>query len=313
MYGGRYRGNGGGGGGGKGGETMIKNSPIEWTGATWNWIQGCVKKTIEIDGQVKLREECRNCYMYRDKLKYGQKPQIVVRSNDPTFYKPLKLQREVEQGKRPDFQDRLVFTCSWSDHFNPEGDDWRPEAWDIIRRCPDLIFQILTKLPQRMNDHLPSYWDEIKGRCWVGVTGGYQEAADEMREYLRAIDAPHKFVSYEPALGPVNWDGWQGIIDWLIAGGESGPEARPTHLNWLRQARNWAIANGVAFHFKQWGEFVGGLGQRTGWVDLQNGVFVCGDKNTHEWSDGYISQRVGKHNAGRLLDGVEWSQFPTLS
>ena len=292
-------------GGGEDKKTVIKNSAIEWTAVTWNSWQGCVKKTIEINGQVQLREECRHCYMYRDKQRYGQKPQIVVRSAPPTFNKPLKVQKEVEQGKRPNIQDRLVFTCSWSDWNNPEADEWRPEAWDIIRQCPDLIFQILTKLPQRMPDHLPLFWDEIKNRCWVGVTAGYQEAADEMREYLRVIDAPHRFVSYEPSLGPVNWDGWQDIVDWLIAGGESGPEARPTHPNWLRQARSWSVSNGVAFYFKQWGEFVGGLGQH------ENGATATIDKNAHEWGDGYISRRVGKHTAGRLLDGVEWNQFPT--
>ncbi len=223
---------------------MAENSAISWTQDTWNWIQGCTKKTIDIDGKIELRKECEHCYMYREKKRYGQKPQIVVRSSEATFNKPLKWQREAEQGLRPTLASRLIFTCSWSDWNNPEADIWRPEAWEIVRRCPDLIFQILTKLPQRMPDHLPSYWDEIKERCWVGVSAGYQEAADEMIKYLKLIDAPHRFVSYEPSLGLVDWSEYVGVIDWLISGGESdggqSPYARPSHIEWFRRARDWA-------------------------------------------------------------------------
>lgn len=323
---------------------MIKDSAIQWTGVTYNPWQGCVKKTIEIEGAIQLREECRHCYMYRDKKRYGQRPEIVVRSAPATFNKPLKVQREVYQGLRPNFSDRLVFTCSWSDWNNPEADEWRPEAWDVIRRCPDLIFQILTKLPERMPDHLPPFWDEIKERCWVGVTAGYQAAADAMREPLRAIDAPHRFVSYEPALGLVDWTGWEGIIDWLICGGESGgTEARPMHPEWARRARDWARANGIAYHLKQWGEWIPtieiadltGQGWERGWkVRLEwqaaikdkewgcfdlDGMYLEGQttwngrQNAERDNYEVTVYRVGKHAAGRTLDGQTWDEFPAVN
>lgn len=293
---------------------MIKDSNIEWTGPTWNWLQGCVKKTIQIGGQTKLREECRNCYMYREKRRYGKRPEIVVRSAPATFNKPLKLQKEVEQGLRPNFQDRLVFACSWSDWNNPEGDAWRPEAWEIVRQCPDLIFQILTKLPQRMNDHLPPFWDEIKDRCWVGVSCGYQEAAEQMIPELLKIPATIRFLSCEPLLGPLCLthpaDGWLAEftdeemrsnspikppqIHWVIAGGESGPGARPMHPEWVRSLRDQCQKAGVAFFFKQWGQHLP--------------VF-----NSYTTPDGYDFAKVGKAAAGRLLDGREWSEFPAVA
>lgn len=99
-------------------------------------------------------------------------------------------------------------------------------------------------------------------------------------------------------------------IHWVITGGESGPNARPMHPSWVRSLRDQCERTGVPFFFKQWGEHIGGTGSRNGWISLQNGFNGCGDKNTHEWDGAYISQRVGKKAAGRLLDGVEYSQFP---
>lgn len=316
----------------------VKNSAIEWTGPSWNPWQGCVKKTIEIDGAIKLREECRNCYMYRDKKRYGQKPQIVVRSKPPTFNKPLNVQREVKEGKRTNLQDRLVFTCSWSDWFNPEADEWRPEAWGIVRRCPGLIFQVLTKLPQRALDHLPPFWDEIKGRIWIGASCGYQPAYDEMLPELLKIDAAVRFLSMEPLLGPVDlqWCDWCGRfgrhdceggyrwaktidqdqvgIDWVIGGGESGPGARATDLEWARSIRDQCAEAGIPFFWKQWGEYAPesqvdeslhpthkeGLG-----VLMESGAVMTFDGQTMNW-------RVGKKAAGRLLDGREWNEMPKV-
>lgn len=316
---------------------MIKDSNIEWTGPTWNWLQGCVKKTIEIEGRVKLREECRNCYMYRDKRRYGKRPEVVVRSAPATFNKPLKLQKEVEQGLRPNFQDRLVFACSWSDWNNPEGDLWRPEAWDIVRQCPDLIFQILTKLPQRMNDHLPPFWDEIKDRCWVGVSCGYQEAAEQMIPELLKIPATTRFLSCEPLLGPLclthpadNWlaeytDGEMRSnspirppqIHWVIAGGESGPGARPCHPNWVRSLRDQCQASGVAFFMKQWGEWDPenkrtSTRQPGGWL-AEDGHFVEGLSQMKSGVSYQSVSKVGKQAAGRMLDGREYSEFPVVA
>ena len=204
---------------------MIKNSNISWCGPTWNPWRGCTKKTIKLNEATLLREECLNCYMYRGQKRFGQRPEIVIRAKPPTFNKPLKIQREVAQGKRPEFIDRMVFTCSWSDFFNPEADEWRPEAWQIIRECPDLIFQILTKLPERIGDHLPPFWDEIKSRIWLGYSCG-MPGAEGLIEHLVQHDSAVRFLSCEPLLGFLSLIPWLGRLDWIIIGGESGPNAR---------------------------------------------------------------------------------------
>ena len=259
----------------------IKNSAIQWTGASYNPWQGCVKKTVEIDGQTVLREECRNCYMYREKKRYGQQPQIVVRSKPPTFNKPLKLQREVEQGKRTGI-DRLVFTCSWSDWFNPEADDWRPEAWEIARQCPDLIFQILTKLPERIGDHLPPFWDEIKDRIWLGYSCG-MPGAEKGIEHLIQHDSAIRFLSCEPLLGQIDIEKYlycyitkgpemqrpdpifgskcpicparySNRVDWVIVGGESGgKEARFMDPEWALRLLKQCREADAPFFVKQMG------------------------------------------------------------
>jgi len=221
---------------------MIKNSNIEWTGPTWNPWQGCTKKS----------PGCKNCYMYREKRRWGQDPAVVVRSSAATFNKPLKLQREVEAGKRQGV-DRLVFTCSWSDWFNPEANGWRDEAWDIVRRTPGLMYQVLTKLPERIEGNLPPYWDEIKSRIWLGAS---VENADYLwrAEYLTRFDPVVRFLSMEPMIGPVSLsDAVLDGIDWVIVGGESGTQARRFNPDWARQVRDDCARTDTAFFLKQMG------------------------------------------------------------
>lgn len=255
-------------------ESAIDRSAISWTGTTWNPWQGC----------IKVSAGCKFCYMYRDKKRYGQDPSIVVRSAPPTFRKPLKWQREVDSGKRSG-QDRLVFTCSWSDWFIEQADDWRPDAWDIIRATPGLTYQILTKRPERIVDHLPPFWDEIAARCWLGTSVEDQAAADARVPVLLKVPAPICFLSCEPLLGPINLqrircpgagfldsfdgrghdgsptggqffkdDSSDGMIDWVIAGGESGGhEARPCNIAWIRSIVEQCAAARVPCWVKQLG------------------------------------------------------------
>ena len=259
----------------------IKNSKIQWTGPTFNPWQGCVKKTIRIASQTVLREECRNCYMYRDKKRYGQKPQIVVRSKPPTFNKPLKWQKEAELGLRSG-TDRLVFTCSWSDFFNPEADGWRSEAWEIIRQCPDLIFQILTKLPERIGDHLPVFWDEIKSHIWLGYSCGMPGTEGGI-EHLIKHDSAIRFLSCEPLLGRIDVERFlyrhqsAHRVDWVIVGGESGPEARSMNIVWLDLLMRQCRMAKVPFFVKQMGS---AQAKANGARDTHGG-------NMDDWSEEY--------------------------
>lgn len=205
---------------------MGATTGIEWTGATWNPWHGC----------HKISPGCKFCYMFREKNRYGQNPNVVVRSKTK-FNEPLKW-------KEP----KLIFTCSWSDFFILEADAWREEACAIIRATPHHTYQILTKRIDRVTI---TTWPMPLPNCWLGVSVEDREHKDRI-ELLRKIPATVRFLSLEPLLedlGELNLEG----IDWVIAGGETG-SPRPTRIEWLRSVRDQCLTQGVPFFFKQWGD-----------------------------------------------------------
>jgi protein gp37 len=236
---------------------MGSSSRIEWTDATWNPWMGC----------AKVSPGCAHCYMFTDQRRYGTDPAVVRRSKT-RFDEPLRWKAAL-----------LVFTCSWSDWFIPAADGWRDEAWDVIRRTPHLTYQILTKRPELIADRLPADWGSGWPNVWLGTSienRRFVQRADVLREAPATV----RFISAEPLLGPL-----AGLrlehIDWLIAGGESGPRARRCDPDWVRQLRDRCQAEGVAFFFKQWGSVrVGGRGK-------------------------------GGHDEA-LLDGRRWLEMPEL-
>lgn len=189
---------------------------------------------------------------------------------------------------------------------------------------------------------------------WIGTSVEDQKTADERIPELLNIPAKVRFLSIEPLLGPVDlsrwlvpWNravdhsgafpnhilgprddgmypmdcdcGWSNEnddhIDWVIVGGESGPNARPMHPDWVRSIRDQCVAAGVPFFFKQWGEWVGGKrpdSNPANLTKLHNGKITdIALKRVRHWFDGVdFSERVGKATAGRLLDGREWNELP---
>jgi protein gp37 len=200
--------------------------------------------------------------MYRDKKRYGVDASVVVKSKPNTFNKPLHWKDPAK-----------VFVCSWSDFFIEEADEWRQEAWDIIRKTPHLTYLILTKRPENIKDRLPEDWGEGWSNVWMGVTAENQEQADRRIPILLQTPAAKRFVSIEPMLGEISlrwlvaWDGmatkpreWQettnhldGLrkLDWVICGGESGPNARPMKYGWAWQLMDQCTSAGVPFFYKQ--------------------------------------------------------------
>lgn len=261
---------------------MGEKTDIGWTQHTQNFWQGC----------HKVSPGCKYCYMFRDKIRYGKDPNVVVRSKDPTFFAPLKW-------KEP----ALVFTCSWSDFFIEEADPWRAEAWDVIRRTPHLTYQVLTKRPERIADHLPADWGDGWPNVWLGTSVENQKYADERIPQLIEIPAQTKFLSCEPLLGPLNLEeylSWEyyvppyqlkhgddsgarnyNPIDWVITGGESGPrdKIRPANPEWFRSIRDQCQAAGVSFFHKQHGGYT-----------KVNGIW-----------------------GGRELDGRTWDEIPEMT
>ena len=179
----------------------MEYSHIQWTMHTWNPWQGC----------RKVSEGCKFCYMFRDMIKFGKNPNHVHRSAVGTFNKPLNW-------KEP----ALVFTCSWSDWFIEEADEWRDDAWAIIKRTPHLTYQILTKRPERIAQCLPENWGDGYPNVWLGVTVENQKAVERI-SHLAQIPSVVRFLSVEPLLEEVHIpESLMQKLQWVIVGGESG-------------------------------------------------------------------------------------------
>lgn len=207
-------------------------------------------------GCAKVSPGCAHCYMFREQERYGQNPNIVRRSKTK-FADPLRW-------KEP----KTIFTCSWSDWFHEDADQWRDEAWQIVKDTPRHTYQILTKRPERIADHLPTDWGEGYPNVWLGVSVENQRYAYRAG-ILAGIPAAVRFVSAEPLLGALSLTGLQPSvrpeyhgereinplhwIHWVIVGGESGAKCRPMSDEWARSLRDQCVGNNVAFFLKQLG------------------------------------------------------------
>lgn len=307
---------------------MSDGTKIEWTDATWNPVTGC----------AKVSQGCKNCYAERDWKRLSAMPQTVyfgrkftdVATHNDRLGQPLRW-------KRP----RRIFVNSMSDLFHLDvPDDFIERVFAVMAHAKQHTFQVLTKRPDRMR-HVARYIADINGRplpnVWLGVSVEDQETADERIPILLDTPAAVRWISAEPLLGPINL---HERLDWVVAGGESGPNARPMHPDWLRSLRDQCNAAGVDFLFKQWGEwhtkaFLTSTGEPVfrqfdsfqHWVNKArtwvNGG-ICLDKNGAELKNGgdmmrarnedrfpvTIMHRVGKRAAGRLLDGRTWDEYP---
>lgn len=224
---------------------MAFKSKIQWTEGTWNPWHGC----------KKVSPGCKFCYMYRDKERFNQDPTTVLRSKS-AFTAPLKWD-----------EPKLIFTCSWSDWFIKEADEWRDEAWDIIKRTPQHTYQILTKRPERIEECLPDDWGFGYDNVWLGVSVE-NESTKWRVNTLCDVEAKVRFISAEPLIGQIDFRSDEIItrnfdnqIDWVIIGGESGNDSgkyqyRECKLEWMNQiVKDCEIAN-VPVFVKQLGTYL---------------------------------------------------------
>lgn len=302
----------------------MENTKIEWATHTWNPWEGC----------TKVSAGCANCYAENRNARFGGgtapnwgKGAPRRRTSEANWREPLKWNREAEKsGTRP-----RVFCASLADVFDAEvPDEWRADLFRLIRDTPHLDWLLLTKRPENVVPMLHSAVRENSWSCdwaaghapvnvWLGASVENQEAADKRIPELMKIPAKVRFLSCEPLLGPVDLMWWIGYDDsdpfreigihWVIAGGESGPHARPMHPDWARSLRNQCSAAGVAFHFKQWGEHV------SAWQVPSDEMGIVGACEASVLSkDGVqtIVFRAGKKRAGRLLDGRTWDEVPEV-
>jgi protein gp37 len=234
---------------------MPDGTRIEWTEATWNPVTGC----------DKVSPGCAHCYAetfaerWRGIDGHPYEQGFDLRLWPERLGIPLRWRRP-----------RTIFVNSMSDLFHESiPASFVQEVFDVMRRAEWHVFQVLTKRHDRLLElasDLP--WPP---NVWLGVSIENRRFVHRA-DYLRATPAHIKFISAEPLLGPLEGLDLQGI-DWLIAGGESGPRHRRVRVEWLRELRDRCREEEIAFFFKQWG------GPRS-------------------------------KSGGRLLDGQVWDEMP---
>ena len=207
----------------------------------WNPWHGC----------HKYSEGCQNCYAYFLDKRYGRDTNEVVR-NKSGFDMPLKKDKNGVY-KMPEGAN--VRVCMASDFFIEEADKWRDEAWDIIRKRPDMMFSLLTKRAERIKDHLPEDWGEGWDNVTFAVSCENQKRLDERMPYLLDVPAKHRWISLKPFIGEVKLDKYleEGKVEWVLAGGENYLGVRPLHYEWVKEAYDACVKYDVRFTFGQTG------------------------------------------------------------
>lgn len=263
---------------------MGQGTKIEWADATFSpWI-GC----------QKVSPACDNCYAEAWAVRYEAEPrwgaQAARRRTAPASWAaPRTWQRQADRFEAQNGRARTVFCASLADVFdNQVPDAWRADLWSLIADCDRLIWLLLTKRPQNIKRMLPPDWGEGWPHVWLGTTAENQAEADRRVPALCRVPAAGRFLSCEPLLERVELTPWldpsgaccgmdgalcegcpyqravlnEGhggggsvLVDWVIAGGETGRPARPTPLAAMTALRDQCVAAGVPFFFKQWGRW----------------------------------------------------------
>jgi protein gp37 len=245
---------------------MANNSSIEWTEATWNPIAGC----------AVVSPGCTNCYAMRmaHRLQAMKQPKYSgltrVSGGRPKWNGKVRLDHQSLQLPLTWKVGKTIFVNSMSDLFHDNVPlEYINAVFSVMRATPRHTYQVLTKRSERLRNI--SQMIDWPPNVWMGVSV-------ETREYIHRIDdlkstgAIIKFLSLEPLLGDLGKLNLTGV-DWVIAGGESGPGARQIEVAWVRSIRDQCRKADVAFHFKQWGG-------------------------------------ANKKKTGRILDGRTWDQLP---
>lgn len=234
---------------------MAQNSKIEWTQCTWNPVTGCTKISLG----------CKHCYAERMALRLKAMGQRNYRNGFSITLHPHALNIPLQWKKS-----RAIFVNSMSDLFHRDVPyDFVLKIFKVMHTASHHQFQILTKRSNRLLQ-LSNKLSWPTNVC-MGVT---VETADYLYRIddLRRTTASLKFLSLEPLLGPIPNLNLTGI-DWVIVGGESGPDARPMNPEWVIDIKDRCLASDVPFFFKQWGG-------------------------------------INKKKSGRMLEGRTWNQMP---
>jgi protein gp37 len=241
---------------------MAETTNISWADSTFNPVLGC----------MKVSSGCDNCYAETlmdtryHRVKWGQRktdetvPSVGTRArtSDAYWRQPLTWNKHHAAFQAKHGHRQRVFCASLSDVFDNQWDpQWRDDLWSLIDSTPNLDWLLLTKRPENIEKMLPDGWGGKSGNdfwpnVWLGITAEDQNAYNKRWPILRYIPACVKFVSYEPAIGPLEELGAIGPYpDWIICGGESGRGYRPMNPDWPRQIKYVCEHFHIPFFMKQ--------------------------------------------------------------
>lgn len=241
----------------------MAESSIEWTEHTWNPVTGC----------TKVSPGCKHCYAETMARRLQAMGAAGYEHGFKLALHPQRLAQPLQR-KRP----TTYFVNSMSDLFHDDvPDDYIDQVLDVCRRTPQHTYQVLTKRAER----LPAFFAgrQVPTNVWLGVSVEDRRYGVPRIAELRRVHAAVRFLSVEPLLedlGPLDLSG----MHWVIVGGESGHGARPMRPEWADRVRVQALAQGVAFFFKQWGAW------------------------------GADGVRRDKKANGRMLGGRQWDELP---
>jgi protein gp37 len=330
------------------------SSKIEWTQETWNPVIGCSKISAGCENCYAIRMAWRLSHNPKMIPRY-QNSTLKTKGGAINWTGQINLIHDLLDKPLKIKKPTTFFVNSMSDLFHPEvpfSFIW--SVWEImdVARVFNHTFQILTKRPERALEFF-NWAKKSKGftaafdNVWIGVSVENQTTADERIPLLLNIPAAVHFLSMEPLLGMVDltqltivtdlfpggaklnclaWDDERNYynrvehpIDWVIVGGESGPNARPMHPDWVRSIRDQCQSADVPFFFKQWGEWVEvdfpstkvktrGLCH---WINYDKSPRTGIINNNHYKYPKVVNMgEVGKKVAGNMLDGKQHLEFP---
>jgi protein gp37 len=269
-------------------------------------------------GCTKVSPACDGCYAEAlmdkryGKVQWGPHGERK-RTGASTWHDPVRWQKQAEKdGDRP-----FVFCASLADIFdNQVPAEWRADAFEVMRKTPNLVYLLLTKRPQNIVK-LSDAAGGLPRNAALGTTVEDQKRTDINLPALEVAKIETKplfsFGSFEPLLGPI-------VIprafmpDWIITGGETdqgGHMSRPSHPEWFRDLRDQALDAGSSFHHKQNGEWLA-WGQKLEDGSL-NFISFGKDPDRYQHLGNEIISKVGKKRSGRTIDGVTWNGFPSVT
>lgn len=310
---------------------MGKQTQISWADATWPVTVGC----------DKVSAGCSNCYAMKDARRMGSNPNpkvsavynglVEVQTNGLLNW--TGMVRELPErldwpSKWPEHRD--IFVCSQSDLFHEDiSDEFIGRAFSAMWNYSWHTFYVLTKRPERLvkllqetpPDGLQDFNSTNFPHVMIGISAENQKAAEERMPYLlqMPLDPTQRFVSAEPLIGSLDVSQWRHGFGWLIGGGESGLHAKPMHPAWPRLLRDQCDEAEILFHFKQWGEwspFPPSPDPEVKKLDgggtlYQMKPLIAKTKLPLTTTiDGMTMYRVGRRQAGHVLDGVYWNARP---